>query len=222
MKHVRLNRTTQALTKDLIDKMRGSSGWKNLFEMFKTQVLMVLSLIVVLWSITITDQVVLDGKLQAYGIQPRTFDGFLHIPLAPYLHKNISPHLLANTFPLLFLGWLVSLHRLRDFIAVTFWGGILGGLGVWVIGRDATHLGSSILIFAYLGFLLLRGYFERSIPAIVISIGVAIFYGTDLLGMVPTLSGVSWEGHLSGFVAGILCAYIRAKEIPLPKIPVTD
>ncbi|MEL6856486.1 MAG: rhomboid family intramembrane serine protease, partial [Cyanobacteria bacterium J06607_13] len=69
---------------------------------------------------------------------------------------------------------------------------------------------ASGVIFGYFGFLLLRGYFERSLSAIAFSIVVAFLYGGIIWGVLPTQPGVSWEGHLFGFIGGILAAKLLA------------
>jgi membrane associated rhomboid family serine protease len=37
---------------------------------------------------------------------------------------------------------------------------------------------------------------------------VLFIYGSVLLGVLPGTPGVSWQGHLSGAVAGVLAAYL--------------
>jgi hypothetical protein len=43
-------------------------------------------------------------------------------------------------------------------------------------------------------------------------------YGSFFWGMLPMPNKVSWEGHLSGFIAGTIIAYIFRKKGPQPKI----
>jgi membrane associated rhomboid family serine protease len=62
------------------------------------------------------------------------------------------------------------------------------------------------VIFGYFGYLLFRGYFERSFVAIAISVAIAATYGSLIWGVLPTQSYISWEGHLFGFIGGIIAA----------------
>jgi membrane associated rhomboid family serine protease len=90
---------------------------------------------------------------------------------------------------------------------------IVGGFGVWLFGvPGSVHIGASILIFGYLGFLLLRGYFQRNFVSIFLSIIVSFLYGGLVLGMLPFSPGISWEGHLFGFLGGVLAAKLIANE----------
>ena len=84
---------------------------------------------------------------------------------------------------------------------------VLGGLGLWALGSDAAHIGASGLIFGYFGFLVSRGYYERRLQSIAVSVLVVVAYGGMIAG-VPyrEATGVSWEAHLFGLLAGGLCA----------------
>jgi membrane associated rhomboid family serine protease len=89
----------------------------------------------------------------------------------------------------------------------------VGGLGVWVFAAPTSvHIGASILIFGYLGFLLLRGYFQRNLPSIAISLLALFLYGGTLVSIFPTQQGISWQGHLFGFLGGVLAAKLIATE----------
>ncbi|QDZ40822.1 rhomboid family intramembrane serine protease [Euhalothece natronophila Z-M001] len=186
---------------------------KGVAEEFKDQMLILLGLTAVLWLIEIIDYFILQNySLNRYGIVPRDLIGLRGILFAPFLHGNF-PHLIANTIPFVSLGWLVMLQRTSDFWRVTALTMLVGGFGVWTLGRpDSVHIGASILIFGYLGFLLFRGYFQRNAPSIALSIIVGIFYGSLIFGVLPLRSGVSWEGHLFGFIGGIIAAYQVAKS----------
>jgi membrane associated rhomboid family serine protease len=120
--------------------------------------------------------------------------------------------LIANTIPFFILGWFVMLQETSDFFVVTAITMLVSGLGVWLFGSAGLHVGASGLIFGYLGFLLLRGYFERNFPSILLSIIVGVLYGGAIWGVLPTQPGVSWEGHLFGFIGGILAARLLARR----------
>ena len=67
------------------------------------------------------------------------------------------------------------------------------------------------VLFAYLGYLLTTGWFDRRISSILISIVAALLWGSLLLGLSPLQRGISWEGHLFGLLGGVLAAAVRAK-----------
>ena len=70
-------------------------------------------------------------------------------------------------------------------------------------------MGASGLIMGFLGFLLARGWYERSFSSIAIAVVAFLFYGGSLWGITPLVPPfISWEMHLFGFVAGLLAAQI--------------
>ena len=177
----------------------------------KTQTMVLGGVVATFWILEIVDQIVLNGALDGYGILPRNPIGLRGILFAPFLHGNF-PHLIANTIPFLTLGWLVMLRETSDFFIVTAITMLVSGLGTWLFGSPAFHIGASGVIFGYLGFLLLRGYFERSFGAIFLSVVVAFFYGSLVWGVLPGQVGISWEGHLFGFIGGGLAARLLGRR----------
>jgi membrane associated rhomboid family serine protease len=174
----------------------------------KNRTLILGVLVAALWILEALDRWILDESLDGYGIQPRVWSGLWGILFAPFLHGGFS-HLLANTVPFLILGWFIMLHGITVFFEVTVLVMVLGGLGTWLIGASNTiHIGASGLVFGYFGFLLLRGCFERSVGSILIAALVGSLYGGLLWGIFPTQPGVSWEGHLCGFVGGATSAWL--------------
>jgi membrane associated rhomboid family serine protease len=159
-------------------------------------------------------------KLDQNGIRPREADGLWGILFAPLLHANWG-HLAANTGPALVLGFLVTLAGLSRFVWATAIVWIVGGFGTWLIGNwgsscglESDHIGASGLIFGWLTFLLVFGFFTRSGWQIVIGLVVLVLYGGVLWGAVPVLNvcgGVSWQGHLCGGIAGVLAAYLLSR-----------
>ncbi|MCU7241821.1 MAG: rhomboid family intramembrane serine protease [Microcystis sp.] len=178
----------------------------------KTQAIILATFVAIFWLLEILDQFVFRGSLDIFGIIPHQVIGLRGILFAPFLHGDFS-HLIANTVPFLILGWLVMLQETSDFFVVTGLTMLVGGLGVWLFAAPGSiHIGASILIFGYLGFLLLRGYFQRNIPSILLSILVFLLYGGTIWGVLPSRPGISWQGHLFGFLGGVLAAKLIATE----------
>lgn len=166
----------------------------------------------IFWVVEILDAVLFQGALDQFGIQPRSIIGLRGIVLAPFLHGGF-PHLIANSIPFLTLGWLTMIQETSDFYIVSILSALVGGAGVWLFaGAGSVHIGASILIYGYLGFLLLRGLFQRNLPSIFLSVLVFVLYGGLVFGIFPSQVGVSWQGHLFGFIGGALAAWAIAKE----------
>jgi membrane associated rhomboid family serine protease len=168
-----------------------------------------------LWIIQIVNAFVFRYALDAFGVVPRTLSGLAGILFAPFLHGSFA-HLIANTVPLLVLGWLVMLRDKRDFVKVSVISALVGGLGTWLIAPALTvHVGASVLIFGYLGYLLARGIFERRFWPIVGALVTFFLYGGALFGVLPGQIGISWQGHLFGLIGGILAArWMRKPDAP--------
>jgi membrane associated rhomboid family serine protease len=172
----------------------------------KTQVKLLATVVSVFWIVFILNGVIFGGRLNAFGIKPNDLTGLRGILFAPFLHGSFY-HVLSNTVPFIVLGWLVMLRGIKDFYFVSFMSALVGGLGTWLIGSsNSVHIGASGVIFGYFGYLLFRGYFERSFVAITISVAIAVTYGGLIFGVLPTRSYISWEGHLFGFIGGIIAA----------------
>ncbi|HEY9771372.1 MAG TPA: rhomboid family intramembrane serine protease [Coleofasciculaceae cyanobacterium] len=168
--------------------------------------------ITIFWVVEILDKFVFNNSLDSYGIQPHSLVGLRGILFAPFLHGGFA-HLIANTIPFLTLGWLTMIQETSDFYIASIVSALVGGLGVWLFAApNSVHIGASILIYGYLGFLLLRGYFQKNFPSIALSILVAVVYGSFIWGVFPSDVRVSWQGHLFGFIGGAIAAKTVAQE----------
>jgi membrane associated rhomboid family serine protease len=169
-------------------------------------IIVLMALVALAWVMEIGDALVPGNWLDSWGIQPRTMSGLWGILFAPLLHGGLT-HLMANTVPFLVLGFLVMLRGLGTFVGVSLVVMVLGGFAVWLLAPSYTiHIGASGVIFGYLGYLMSRGYFERNFGSIAIAVLVGIVYGGALWGVLPGQRGISWQGHLFGFLAGVAAA----------------
>ncbi|MER5935084.1 rhomboid family intramembrane serine protease [Streptomyces sp. NPDC002054] len=152
--------------------------------------------------------------LHAYGITAREVDDLPSVLTAPFVHFGWD-HVAANSIPLLVLGFLTALGGIRRFLLVCAVIIVADGLGVWLLSpSDSITAGASGLVFGLFGYLVVRGFVERRPTGIIVGLLVAaVWGGTILAGLGPGDSGVSWQGHLIGLIAGAATALL------LPKAP---
>lgn len=151
----------------------------------------------------------LGGRLDEFaGIRPRSVAGLDGVLLAPLVHDGWE-HLLANSTPLILLGTFVLASGTRRFLLATLIIAVTSGLGVWFL-TPPTYLviGASGVIFGWLGFLLARGFVERSLWNFAVALMVGLLYGWQLVLLFPGDNRISWQGHLCGFLGGVLSAFL--------------
>ena len=150
--------------------------------------------------------------LEKLGLVPRTLQGLMGIVAMPFLHGDFK-HLLGNTVPLAVTMMLLAGSRANSGAIVTLIT-LLCGIGLWLFGREALHIGASGVVFGLITFHIFAGFFEKRLQSIIISIVIGLLYASTLVqGVIPFQHGVSWEGHLIGAVAGAIVAMLTAKML---------
>jgi len=171
----------------------------------KTQAVVLGGTLAVFWAVFVVNSL-LGGSHLSLGIIPRTTIGLRGILFAPFLHGTLN-HIVANSIPFLALGWMVMLRDERHFIPVTLAGMVGSGITAWLLGAPGSvHIGASGVIFGYLGFLMLTGWYTRSFVSILLSVIVTLAWGSLVLGMMPGQPGISWPAHIGGFLGGVFAA----------------
>lgn len=182
----------------------------NITRTLKIQAAILGGFLLVCWVLELVDTFVLNQWLNRFGVMPRHQEGLWGILWMPFLHGGMA-HLIANTVPFALFGWLILTRGVKQFMGVTLIAGVLGGLGVWMFGGSNTvHIGASLLIYGYLGFLMAVGFFERKFLSIALSLAMGYCFWRLLAGVMPGQVGISWEGHLFGFLGGIVAAKLLA------------
>lgn len=167
--------------------------------------LLALEIVAGLWIIHAVNKL-LDFRLNALGLYPREIHGLIGIPCSPLLHGNTN-HIFFNSIPLFLLLTLMLANGVHPFIVYTVNIALIGGGLTWIFGRKAIHVGSSGVIMGYMGFLLMQAINDRSAYALILG-AIALYYCSSLLlHLFPTDEKSSWEGHVFGFIAGVLVAY---------------
>jgi membrane associated rhomboid family serine protease len=178
-----------------------------------------LAWVVIVWAVYLID-LVLPYNFNQFGILPRKASGILGVFFSPFIHANFI-HVLSNTLPLFILSLLLYSFYPKISWGVMILSILLGGLGVWLIGRNGTdqmplyHVGASGLIYAIAAFLITAGFLSKSVKALLLALFVIIAYGGLVWGMFPSVyrTYISWEGHLMGAAAGVLIAFAYFKKV---------
>lgn len=160
-----------------------------------------------IWAIQTLNWATGYGLNAAFGMIPRHTAGLDGIIAMPVLHASFA-HLISNTPPLIVTGALLMATARRALFAVNAVIVVLGGALVWLFGSSAIHIGASGLVFGWLGFLIVRGFVDRSIVTLGVSLLVGFLYGSLLWGVLPGQPGVSWEAHAFGALAGAIAAVV--------------
>jgi membrane associated rhomboid family serine protease len=148
-----------------------------------------------------------------YGIYPRTLKGLRGIFFSPFIHGDIK-HLYQNSIPLFVL--LFSLYYFYRKIAfkVFVYGTVFTGILTWIIARASFHIGASGIIYMLFSFIFFSGIIRKNYRLIAVSLMVIFLYGSMVWYLLPVKEEISWEGHLSGFVVGIIFAFYFRKTGP--------
>jgi membrane associated rhomboid family serine protease len=93
-------------------------------------------------------------------------------------------------------------------LKVLVYGGILTGFLTWVIARESYHIGASGVVYLLFSFVFFSGILKKHFRLVAVSLVVIFLYGSMIWYVLPIKDGMSWEGHLSGFVVGLLFAFL--------------
>ena len=146
-----------------------------------------------------------------YGVYPRTLEGFRGVFLTHFIHSDTN-HLFNNSIPLFVL--LCSLFYFYKDVAlkILLYGGFFTGLITWVIARDSYHIGASGIVYLLFSFVFFSGIIRKHFRLVALSLIIIFLYGSMIWYVLPIKEGMSWEGHLSGFITGFLFAFIFRKK----------
>jgi len=192
--------------------MRNQTSNGRLWPKLKPAIIILGSLLILIWLAELADGLFFNGRLDQYGIRPRTVSGLYGILWAPFLHGGMG-HVMANSMPILILGGLIILSRgIKDFLLASITILLISGLGTWLIGASGSvHIGASGLVFGFFGFLLAMAWYDRRLVNVAIAALVIFFYGSIIWGIIPRGNGISWQSHLFGLLGGGVAAWWLAR-----------
>lgn len=178
----------------------------------KHSLLFPVAFLLLIWAVKIFEWG-LDLNFVKFGIFPLHIKGILGLFTGPMIHSDFS-HLMANSIPFLVLSWGIFYFYRPLSYRIFFLCYFTSNLLVWLLAREAYHIGASGLVYAFASFLFFSGLIRYYYRLIAISFIVAFLYGGLFWGVFPILNDVSWEGHLFGGISGMIYALVFRKEGP--------
>jgi membrane associated rhomboid family serine protease len=158
--------------------------------------------LVILWIIQLANVADHYQITVSYGIRPRDPGSLPDILSAPFLHVSWT-HIESNSGPLFIFGFLAAYRGVRRFAGLSVLVIIVSGLAEWFTGASGTvGAGASGVVFGYLGYILVRGFFDRRALDIVLGAVMALCFAYQFTVLVPR-AGIGWQAHVGGLVAGI-------------------
>lgn len=152
-----------------------------------------------------------------FGVYPQKIEGLKGVLFSTFIHSGLK-HLFNNSVPLLLLSMALFYFYHDVSKSVILWGILLTGIMTWLIGRPSYHIGASGLVYVLASFLFFKGIFSKYYRLVALSLSVVFVYGSLVWGLFPGKVGMSWEGHLSGFIAGLVLALVfKTKTLVKPK-----
>lgn len=148
-----------------------------------------------------------------WGVYPLTLSGLKGIVFSPFIHGD-GKHLFNNTIPMIVLlaALLFFYKPIANKVLIIGWLG--SGLLTWLVARSSYHIGASGLIYMLVSFIFFSGILRKHFRLIALSLAVIFLYGSLAWYLFPIVENMSFEGHASGFVMGLLLAFVFRKKGP--------
>ena len=162
--------------------------------------------ILIIWFIYFIE-IYFGYNFNKFGVLPRDLIGFRGVFLAHFIHSD-TIHLFNNSIPLFVLLSCLMMFYKESALRVLLIGGFLTGLFTWVMARDSYHIGASGIVYLLFSFIFFSGVFKKYFRLVALSLTIIFLYGGLIWYVLPIEEGMSWEGHLSGFIAGLLLSIL--------------
>ncbi|MDE1206073.1 rhomboid family intramembrane serine protease [Tenacibaculum sp. LAR 2:5] len=142
-----------------------------------------------------------------FGVFPRNFGGLKGVFCSPFIHSDTN-HLFNNSVPLFVLSACLFYFYRKVAVKVLVYGGVITGLLTWIIARESYHIGASGIVYLLFSFVLFSGIIKKNYRLVAVSFITIFLYGSMVWYVLPIKEGMSWEGHLSGLITGVVLALL--------------
>lgn len=165
---------------------------------------------IAMWTVFLC-QTFIPFSITGLLLVPKDYSTLHGLLFSPFLHANLN-HICGNSMPFLALSCIVFyLHKRYSYIVFVSLV-LIPGVFCFFLGDPIPNLGISGVIFGLFGFLITRGYVERTIMNFAVSTGLALMFANSLIMVFPVMMGVSWTYHLGGMITGISLAIFLPRD----------
>src|SRR5580704_4948917 len=160
----------------------GASDAESVLAEARKALFVMVAFLAILWIIQVANAFDHYQLTNNYGIRPRELASLPDIVTAPFLHVSWT-HIESNSGPLFIFGFLAAYRGVVRFLGLTAMVIVVSGLAAWFFGDPHSNgVGASGVVFGYLGYILVRGFFDRH--------------------------GIGWQAHIGGLVAGVVGGWL--------------
>jgi membrane associated rhomboid family serine protease len=185
----------------------GTSDAESVLAEARKALYVMVAFLAILWIVQLAN--VLDHYHLTfdYGIRPRDLGSLPDVLAAPFLHVSWT-HIESNSGPLFIFGFLAAYRGVVRFLGLTGLVIVASGLAAWFFGAPNTiGAGASGVVFGYLGYILVRGFFDRHGIDIMIGAVMAVCFAYQFTVLLPH-AGIGWQAHIGGLVAGVVGGWV--------------
>jgi membrane associated rhomboid family serine protease len=157
--------------------------------------------------------------LNHYGMRPQEWRGLWGIFTMPFLHGDFD-HLFSNSIPLLLSMGFIFIYFDKERVSILVLNTLLTGIILLAIGEQGSnHIGASGLVYAFIFFLVTHAIISWNKEMLGAAFLLIFLYGSLIYGIFPEYGrivgkSISWEGHLSGAISGLVFGFLYRKNGP--------
>jgi len=182
-----------------------------------------------IWSLGLLNAVLLmvfayGPTAQDWALMPQSTTAPWKLLTGAWFHADAS-HLFGNLISINVLLFGVYVTWPRQAWILWLWSWMLGSLILFFIGEPGSrHIGASTWVYSLGFFLMFQGLFYAHPLYRRMAFAAVLWYGNMWQGMIPLLvpDNVSWEGHLSGALSGLLYLWVFKKSMQTQALRVTS
>ena len=191
----------------------GTSDAESLLAEARKALYVMVAFLAILWIVQLANAADHYHLAESYGIRPHDVHSLPDILTAPFLHESWT-HIESNSGPLFIFGFLAAYRGVGRFLGLTALVIVASGLAAWFFGSPHyVGVGASGVVFGYLGYILVRGFFDRHGIDIMIGAVMALCFAYQFTVLLPR-AGIGWQAHIGGLVAGVVGGWLFRDRSP--------
>jgi membrane associated rhomboid family serine protease len=185
----------------------GTSDAESVLAEARKALFVMVAFLAILWMVQVANVADHYQLTNNYGIRPRDVTSLPDILSAPFLHVSWT-HIESNSGPLFIFGFLAAYRGVVRFLGLTALVIVASGLAAWFFGSpNSIGVGASGVVFGYLGYILVRGFFDRHGIDIMIGAVMALCFAYQFTVLLPH-AGIGWQAHIGGLAAGVVGGWV--------------